>query len=124
MTLSVCMMFFCAAKAQQSQVQGTVTDVDGRESLIGVNVLIKGSSTGTITDFDGKYTLDPGSPDAQNYLISIVRELTDNYAIDGIHWDYIRYTNANAGYPAYAWYDKSGLARFQDITGYVGTPPE
>ncbi|MCP4250726.1 MAG: family 10 glycosylhydrolase [bacterium] len=71
---------------------------------------------------DGKYTFDPGSPDVQEYLISIVRELVTNYDIDGVHWDYIRYTNTDAGYPAHNWYTESGLARFKTITGYVGTP--
>lgn len=68
------------------------------------------------------YVLDPGSPDVQEYLISIVRELVTNYEIDGIHWDYIRYTQTDAGYPTYNSYDNSGLARFQAITGYSGTP--
>jgi len=72
---------------------------------------------------DGKYTLDPGSPDVQEYLMSIVRELVSNYEIDGIHWDYVRYIVEDAGYPAYTWYTQSGLARFQRITGYSGTPP-
>jgi uncharacterized lipoprotein YddW (UPF0748 family) len=69
------------------------------------------------------YQLDPGSPDVQEYLISIVQELVTNYAIDGVHWDYIRYTHPTAGYPADTSYTKSGLARFQARTGYVGTPP-
>ncbi|MFH1745643.1 MAG: family 10 glycosylhydrolase [Planctomycetota bacterium] len=68
------------------------------------------------------YTFDPGSPDVQEYLMSIVRELVDNYEIDGIHWDYIRYTTTEAGYPAYTWYDYSGLERFKAISGYGGTP--
>ncbi len=72
---------------------------------------------------DGKYTLDPGSPEVQEYLISIVRELVTNYDIDGINWDYIRYVDRDAGYPADAAYANSSLARFQRITGYVGTPP-
>ena len=41
----------------QRTVSGTVTSADG-EPLIGVNVLILGSSTGTVTDFDGKYTVE------------------------------------------------------------------
>lgn len=69
------------------------------------------------------YVLDPGCPAVQDYLISIVREIVNNYAVDGLHWDYIRYTDADAGYPAYTWSDDSGLARFQQITGYVGIPP-
>jgi uncharacterized lipoprotein YddW (UPF0748 family) len=71
---------------------------------------------------DGKYTLDPGSPDVQNYLISIVRELCTNYAIDGMHWDYIRYTTTDAGYPPDTAYTGSSLARFQRITGRTDTP--
>ena len=72
---------------------------------------------------DGKYTLDPGSPDVQQYLTSIIRELVTNYAIDGINFDYIRYVQTDAGYPADASYAKSSLARFQALEGYGGTPP-
>lgn len=71
---------------------------------------------------DGKYTLDPGSPDAQNYIADIVIELVSDYEIDGINLDYIRYVQTDAGYPADLSYDKSSLKRFQDLTGYVGTP--
>ncbi len=71
---------------------------------------------------DGKYTLDPGSPDVQDYLLSIVREIVTNYEVDGINWDYIRYTDRDAGYPSDTSYDRSSLARFQQITGYGGTP--
>jgi uncharacterized lipoprotein YddW (UPF0748 family) len=71
----------------------------------------------------GYYTLDPGSPDVQEYLVSIVQELVGNYDIDGINLDYIRYVQTDAGYPSDASYTKSSLARFQDLTGYVGTPP-
>ncbi|MFH0979930.1 MAG: family 10 glycosylhydrolase [Planctomycetota bacterium] len=78
--------------------------------------------TGPAT-IDGKYNLDPGSPEVQTYLVSIVRELVTNYAIDGMHWDYIRYLDTDAGYPAHAWYGQSGLERFRAIYAYGGTPP-
>ncbi len=42
----------------QASVSGTVIDSDDSSPLIGVNVVIKGTSTGTITDLDGKYTVD------------------------------------------------------------------
>lgn len=42
--------------AQEISVSGTITDSDG-DALPGVNVVIKGSSTGTTTDFDGKFTI-------------------------------------------------------------------
>ncbi len=81
-----------------------------------------GNIDGGPATVDGKYTLDPGSAGAQEYLMSIVRELVTNYDINGIHWDYIRYTSANAGYPADLSYDKSSLARFHDITGRSDIP--
>ena len=71
---------------------------------------------------DGRYMLDPGSAEVQNYLMSIVSELCNNYEIDGVHWDYIRYMQRDAGYPADASYAQSTLARFQAITGQVEVP--
>ena len=41
----------------QRTVSGTVTDSKTNESLIGANVLVKGSTEGTVTDLDGKYSL-------------------------------------------------------------------
>ena len=40
----------------QNDVTGVVKDGTG-EPLIGVSVMIKGSTTGTVTDFDGNFTL-------------------------------------------------------------------
>jgi uncharacterized lipoprotein YddW (UPF0748 family) len=71
---------------------------------------------------DGKYVLDPGSPDAQEYLVSIVQELVDDYEIDGVNLDYIRYTQVDAGYPADEDYSGSSLARFRTLYWYSGTP--
>ncbi len=70
----------------------------------------------------GYYLLDPGSPDVQDYLMSIVVELCTDYEIDGIHWDYIRYTNRNAGYPTTMEYEGSTLRRYQRITGSSDVP--
>lgn len=39
-------------------VTGTITDAVSGESLIGVNIMIEGSATGTTTDLDGKYSLN------------------------------------------------------------------
>lgn len=38
-------------------VSGTVTQASDGEPLIGVSVLIKGTSQGTMNDIDGNYTL-------------------------------------------------------------------
>ena len=42
--------------AQERQVQGIVKDKSG-EPMIGVNVLVKGTTNGTITGVDGDFTL-------------------------------------------------------------------
>ena len=41
----------------QRTVTGKVTDANSGEALIGANVLLKGTSTGTTTDLDGNYEL-------------------------------------------------------------------
>ena len=69
------------------------------------------------------YVLDPGCPQVQEYLVSIVRELVADYAVDGIHWDYIRYTQSDAGYPTDAGFADSGLARFRRLYNRADTPP-
>ncbi len=47
----------------QSIVTGTVTDQANAMPLPGVNILIKGTSTGATTDFDGKYTISANTGD-------------------------------------------------------------
>lgn len=44
------------AQSTQRMLQGVVTDPDG-QTLPGVNIVKKGTSSGTITDFDGRFTL-------------------------------------------------------------------
>ena len=44
------------AFAQQIAVKGMVKDATG-ELVIGANVVVKGTTTGTITDFDGNFQL-------------------------------------------------------------------
>ena len=60
------------ALSQQSAIRGTVFDHELGESLVGVTVLVKGTTTGTITDLDGKFTLhlSPGKYDLQLSYIS------------------------------------------------------
>ncbi len=61
LTLLLCLLG-CAVGYAQSLITGTVVD-DSGEPLVGVNVLIKGTSTGTMTDFDGKFSLSATAKD-------------------------------------------------------------
>ncbi len=45
------------AVSQKKQISGVVKDVNG-EPIIGANVVVKGTTTGTVTDIDGKFTLE------------------------------------------------------------------
>lgn len=59
----------------QTQVTGTVTEAVSGLPLTGVNVIIKGTSTGTITDFDGNYQLTVNND--QTLVFSYVGYLTN-----------------------------------------------
>lgn len=67
-SLIVAMLLFVATTATFAQrtVTGTVTDQSG-ETLISVNVVVKGTTVGTITDLDGKYSIKV--PDGSNTLV-------------------------------------------------------
>ncbi len=51
------LLFAPSALFAQYPVSGTVTDPTG-EPLIGVSILVVGTTTGTVTDFDGRFSLD------------------------------------------------------------------
>ena len=51
----------------QTTIRGTITDAETEETLIGANVVIPGTSTGTATDFDGNFelTVPPNTSEIQ-----------------------------------------------------------
>ena len=56
--LSVLVLFLCSAfMYAQKTISGTISDNNGFP-LPGVNVVVKGTATGTATDFDGNFSLD------------------------------------------------------------------
>ena len=55
-TVLLALLFIGAQAFAQSSVSGKVTDQSG-EPLVGVNVLVKGTTIGTMTDLDGNYSL-------------------------------------------------------------------
>src|SRR5690625_3971655 len=56
--LGVQLLVLCSvAFSQNSTVSGTVTDAESGETLPGVNITVKGTTTGTATDADGAYEL-------------------------------------------------------------------
>jgi len=64
----------------QIEVSGTVLDLEEGTSLPGVNILVKGATTGTITDVDGNYRITVPNSDAV-LVFSSVGYLTQEVAI-------------------------------------------
>ena len=55
--LTLLCLFSTLVIFSQKTIQGTVVDADSGEPLIGANILIKDTSSGTVTDIDGSYSL-------------------------------------------------------------------
>lgn len=55
--------------------------------------------------------LDPGRPETQNLIVSLVKEIVSNYDVDGIHFDYIRYPSNTRKFPDDDTYKKYGAGK-------------
>ncbi|MEQ9437409.1 MAG: SusC/RagA family TonB-linked outer membrane protein [Cyclobacteriaceae bacterium] len=66
----------------QQNIRGQVTDGENGESLPGVNVLAKGTNTGTVTDGDGNYNLTVGD-EVTTLVFSSIGFVTEEVAING-----------------------------------------
>lgn len=62
-SLSLLFVFSFFINAHAQEVRGTVTDASTGEAIIGANILVEETGSGTITDFDGNYqlSLNPGT---------------------------------------------------------------
>ncbi|WPP51790.1 TonB-dependent receptor [Catalinimonas niigatensis] len=65
----------------EKNLSGRVTDGDNGEPLPGVNVLAKGTSTGTVTDIDGNYKLTV-SDDVNTLVFSSIGYLAEEITIN------------------------------------------
>ena len=66
------------AVAQKRAISGTITDGSG-ESIIGANILVKGTTMGTITDIDGKFRIEAATGDV--LVISYIGMLSKEIAV-------------------------------------------
>lgn len=62
------------------------------------------------------YYLDPGNPDALAWNRRVVMDLITHYDIDGLHFDYVRYPQQNAGY------NPQAVSRYNSEFGLSGKP--
>lgn len=78
--LGACLVLGASFAFAQRTITGTVVDNTG-EPLIGANVLIKGTSSGTITDIDGQYTIRASDGDV--LVFSYTGYQTQEIAVSG-----------------------------------------
>jgi TonB-linked SusC/RagA family outer membrane protein len=71
MTLLTALLFLSQTAWAQFKVSGKVSDEKG-EALVGVSVVVKGTTNGTITDIDGNYALQIASGKAVTLVLSYI----------------------------------------------------
>ena len=85
-TVSACLIItlfgVSAAYAQDMTITGQVTSQENGEPLPGVNVILKGTTTGTVTNVDGEYRLSVPS-DAEDLTFSFIGMRDQTEAIGG-----------------------------------------
>jgi len=69
------------SSAQEISVSGKVVGADDNEGIPGVNILIKGTETGTVTDFNGNYNINIPS-DTATMIFSFVGYQTKTIAVN------------------------------------------
>ena len=88
-----------------------------------------GTPTGSLTNFDNYWptrdetgaetadkAFDPGHPLVLQYIVNVCMDMVNNFDIDGIHYDYIRFTANNQGY------NPTSIARYNQRYGLTGQP--
>lgn len=72
LTLLSLFIMASAGYAQNGAISGKVIDSSNGETLIGTNVILKGTTNGAQTDIDGKYTIQNLSPGLYDLVITFV----------------------------------------------------
>ncbi|HYS36001.1 MAG TPA: family 10 glycosylhydrolase, partial [Pseudonocardiaceae bacterium] len=69
------------------------------------------------------WLVDPGHPDAAQWIVDTATSIVANYAVDGINLDRIRYPDGNSQVGVPTWgYNPVAVARFQQATGRTDRP--
>ena len=63
-----------------------------------------------------EYTFDPGHPGVQAHTFNVCMDIVTNYNVDGLNFDYIRYSSTSEGY------NDVTVARFNRLFNRTGVP--
>jgi uncharacterized lipoprotein YddW (UPF0748 family) len=76
------------------------------------------------TQWDGaNYQFDQAHPEVQAHTFAVCQDILTRYAVDGLHFDYVRYTDSNSSVGNQPWgYHPVALQRFRALTGRTDRP--
>jgi uncharacterized lipoprotein YddW (UPF0748 family) len=79
--------------------------------------------TDAVTWDGANYAFDQGHPAVQEHTYNVAMDIVSRYDVDGLHFDYIRYTDRDASTNNQPWgYHPTTLQRFQKLANRTGTP--
>jgi uncharacterized lipoprotein YddW (UPF0748 family) len=97
-----------------------VFNIHGTAATGAANWLTKRSDG--LQQLNTDWMLDPGHPDAAQWIVDVATSIVRSYDVDGINLDRIRYPDNNlAGAPSWG-YNPTAVARFQRETGRADLP--
>ncbi len=71
----------------------------------------------------GNYQFDQGHPAVQQHTFDVVMDILGRYDVDGIHFDYVRYSDHNSSNSNQPWgYNPVALARYKKLKNVSTTP--
>lgn len=82
-TLALLVSIGSSIALAQTTISGTVTDSETKETLVGVNIIVKGKVIGTITDLSGKFTLNVNQEPPFTLVFSMVGYNSQEVEITG-----------------------------------------
>jgi TonB-linked SusC/RagA family outer membrane protein len=119
--ITVLLFSFFGLAAQELEVNGTVTDVDGNP-IPGVNIVEKSTQRGTITNLDGKYKIKVSSPNSV-LIFSFVGYIKEEVNVNGrtiVDMVLVENIQELEGVVVVGY----GVQKKSDITGTVASLPE
>jgi TonB-linked SusC/RagA family outer membrane protein len=118
MLLLLCLLACGSLTFAQRTITGTVTDAETGEALIGVRVIVSGTSLGAMTDIDGKYSLDvPEENDVLEFSYSGYQANQITLGTSRVY-DITLTSNTQLDEVVIVGY---GTAKKEDLTGAIGS---
>lgn len=75
------------------------------------------------TPTSGNYQFDQGHPAVQKHTFDVVMDILTRYDVDGIHFDYVRYSDYGSSLNYQPWgYNPVALARYKKLKNVSATP--